>query len=54
LLFLKNKFRKQAWGTKTQTKQELLARNQQIYKDYLAGNKIPELVCKYYLSEKSI
>ncbi len=41
-------------GTKTQTKQELLARNQQIYKDYLAGNKIPELVCKYYLSEKSI
>lgn len=45
---------RQAWGTKTQTKQELIARNQQIYKDYLAGNKIPELVCKYYLSEKSI
>jgi len=54
LLFLKNKFRKQAWGTKTQTKQELLARNQQIYKDYLAGSKTSELACKYYLSEKSI
>ena len=45
---------RQAWGTKTQTKQELLARNQQIYKDYLAGSRIPELAGKYYLSEKSI
>ena len=46
--------RRRAWGTGTQIKQELLMRNQQIYKDYLAGSKTSELACKYYLSEKSI
>ena len=45
---------RQAWGTGTQIKQELLLRNQQIHKDYLAGSKTSELACKYYLSEKSI
>ena len=45
---------RQAWGAGTQIKQELLARNQQIYKDYRAGIKTSELACKYYLSEKSI
>ncbi|WP_300713486.1 CD3324 family protein [uncultured Acetatifactor sp.] len=45
---------RQGWGTGTQIKQELLVRNQQIYRDYLAGSKIPELACKYYLSKKSI
>lgn len=45
---------RQAWGTGTQIKQELLTRNQQIYKDYLAGSKTSELACKYYLSIKSI
>ena len=45
---------RQAWGTGTQIKQELLARNQQIYKDYLAGSNTSELACKYYLSKKSI
>ena len=45
---------RQAWGAGTQIQQELLVRNQQIYKDYLAGNGISELACKYYLSEKSI
>ena len=45
---------RQAWGTGTQIKQELLRRDQQIYKDYLAGSKASELDCKYYLSEKSI
>ena len=38
----------------TQIKQELLVRNRQIYRDYLAGSKASELACKYYLSEKSI
>ena len=46
--------KRQAWGTGTQIKQELRIRNQQIYKDHLAGNKISELASKYYLSEKSI
>ncbi len=45
---------RQAWGAGTQIKQELLTRNRQIYMDYLSGSKIPELACKYYLSEKSI
>ena len=45
---------RQAWGAGTQIKQELLERDQQIYKDYLAGSKTQELACKYYLSEKSI
>lgn len=45
---------RQAWGAGTQIKQELLLRNQQIYKDYLAGSGTKELACKYYLSEKSI
>ena len=45
---------RQAWGAGTQIKQELLRRDQQIYKDYLAGSKASELACKYYLSEKSI
>ena len=45
---------RRAWGTGTQIKQELLMRNQQIYMDYLAGNKTSELACKYYLSKKSI
>jgi Mor family transcriptional regulator len=47
-------FRRQTWGTGTQIKQELLKRDQQIYKDYLAGSKVSELACKYYLSKKSI
>ena len=45
---------RQAWGAGTQIKQELLRRDQQIYKDYLSGRKASELACKYYLSEKSI
>ncbi len=45
---------RQAWGAGTQIKRELLARNRQIYKDYLAGIKTSELACKYYLSQKSI
>lgn len=45
---------RQAWGAGTQIKQELLMRNRQIYKEYLAGSKTAELACKYYLSKKSI
>lgn len=45
---------RQAWGTGTKIKQELLKRDKQIYDEYLAGSNIAELACKYYLSEKSI
>lgn len=42
------------WGSKTDSKQKLSARNQAIYVDYLRGMKVSELAEKYYLSEKSI
>ncbi|MCM1047938.1 MAG: CD3324 family protein [Clostridiales bacterium] len=45
---------RQAWGEGTQIKQELLLRDEQIYRDYLAGSKTSELAGKYYLSEKSV
>ena len=45
---------RQAWGTGTQIKQELLQRDRQIYEDHLAGGSTGELACKYFLSEKSI
>ena len=45
---------RQAWGTGTQIKQELLRRDKQIYDEHLAGSSTAELACKYYLSEKSI
>ena len=45
---------RQTWGTGTQIKQELLIRDQHIYRDYLTGSKVSELACKYYLSKKSI
>lgn len=45
---------RQKWGAKTRIRQELLLRNQEIYRDYRTGVKIPELAGKYYLSEKSI
>ena len=45
---------RQQWGTGTETREELSARNQKIYNDYLAGTKNAELAEKYYLSQKSI
>lgn len=45
---------RQAWGTGTQIRQELLTRDRQIYEDHLAGSGTEELACKYFLSEKSI
>lgn len=35
-------------------KLELYKRNQEIYKLFLQGEKVPELAAKYYLSDKSI
>jgi Mor family transcriptional regulator len=42
------------WGEKTNIRNELEIRNQQIYVDYQQGYKIIELAEKYFLSEKSI
>jgi len=45
---------KEAWGTKTGTKEILGKRNAEIYTEYLAGVKVADLAEKYYLTEKSI
>ncbi|HLR35932.1 MAG TPA: CD3324 family protein [Tissierellales bacterium] len=42
------------WGEKTNIRNELYVRNQQIYADYQRGYKTVELAEKYFLSEKSI
>lgn len=43
-----------AWGTGTEIRRELLARNRQIYCEYLSGKRIQQLSESYFLSEKSI
>lgn len=45
---------KMAWGELTQSKEELLIRNINIYEDYLVGISIQTLSERYYLSPKSI
>lgn len=45
---------KMVWGELTQSKEELLIRNINIYEDYLAGISIQTLSERYYLSPKSI
>ena len=45
---------KKNWGSTTTTRQELLARNQRIYQDYLAGVPVKQLAETYFLSSKSI
>ena len=42
------------WGQKTSYKTELEIRNDQIRKDYAAGEGVAALSRKYHLSEKSI
>lgn len=42
------------WGEKTNIRNELDQRNQQIYADYQQDYNITELAKKYFLSEKSI
>ena len=45
---------KKEWGEKTATRRELKARNERIYKEYLAGERTEALARRYYLSVKSI
>ncbi len=45
---------RQAWGSGTQTRQELSRRDRQIYEEYRAGSSCSELADKYCLSQKSI
>lgn len=43
-----------SWGAGTQTKKELMIRNQQMYEEYLSGMTVAELSGKYFLTEKSV
>ena len=45
---------KKEWGEKTATRRELKARNERIYKEYLAGERADTLSRRYFLSIKSI
>ena len=45
---------KREWGAKTATRRELMARNERIYKEYLAGENADALSQRYFLSLKSI
>jgi Mor family transcriptional regulator len=43
-----------AWGELTKSKEDLKARNDKIYRDYLEGISVQLLSKKYYLSPKTI
>lgn len=45
---------KKDWGSATATRQELQARNQEIYAAYLAGASAEQLAETFFLSPKSI
>jgi Mor family transcriptional regulator len=45
---------KMAWGELTQSKQELVIRNDKIYDDYISGISLQSLSERYYLSPKTI
>jgi len=45
---------RKAWGSGTESRAEILKRNENIYREYLQGEKVTSLACQYYLSKKSI
>ena len=50
----KKKENKAGWGALSGAKDQLGQRNIAIYREYLAGVKMPQLAEKYFLTEKSI
>ncbi|WP_050697336.1 CD3324 family protein [Anaeromassilibacillus senegalensis] len=46
--------RKKSWGETTRIRQELLDRNERIFADYVAGERMESLANRYFLSLKSI
>ena len=50
----KKKEHKALWGALSGARDQLLKRNEDIYREYLAGARIVQLAEKYYLTEKSI
>ena len=53
-IYIPRKNKRIEWGTRTNTRQELSARNKNIYLEFLKGAKTKELSRKYFLSTKSI
>ena len=45
---------KRAWGEGTGTREQLRGRNEDIYRDFLAGSSYQELAQRYFLTVKSI
>ena len=45
---------KRGWGAATSTRRELHDRNERIYAEYLAGERMEALAARYFLSLKSI
>ena len=43
-----------SWGAGTETKKDLMIRNQQMYAEYQSGVTVTELSEKYFLTEKSV
>lgn len=46
--------RKRGWGETTRIRQELMDRNERIFTDYIAGERMESLADRYFLSIKSI
>jgi len=45
---------KKNWGEASKVREEFRIRNQEIYRNYVAGACVRELAKRHYLSEKSI
>ena len=45
---------KRAWGEGTEIREQLKGRNEDIYRDFLAGSSYQELAQRYFLTVKSI
>ncbi len=54
LLYVPRKGEKRIWGSGTDTRAGLKARNEKIYAEYLSGTAAQELAARYCLSVKSI
>lgn len=54
MIYIPRKGSKRSWGSRTDTRQELKLRNEQMYAEYLSGVTVGELADYYCLTEKSI
>ena len=43
-----------SWGAGTETKKDLMIRNERMYEEYQSGTTITQLSERYFLTEKSV